>query len=317
MRTRSLLERLFAHWPAKILSIAAAIVLFLFNRVGTLDERFFSVPLRVLHAPNYVPAAPYPRTVRVRVRGSEEEIWISEDAIEAVADFTEHDREGVFREPVEIQTRGNALGASLEIQIEPMEVTIQLEEKTTKSLEVFPTLKGFPAQGYELTQYFLSPSSVEVEGPRSKVQNLRVVHTEKVDLTGRNESFTIRVRLVQPDPLVTFLGGDVVEFRGMVQESIVVKTFEEVDVITFDLSPGLEIVGRLPTGRVRLQGTQAQLETLRPGRIRILVDCSDITAPGRYSIPARPDAPRGMLVLDFEPIDVTIVVDAVATEEGE
>jgi YbbR domain-containing protein len=316
LRTRSLLERLFAHWPAKILSIAAAIVLFLFNRVGTLDERFFSVPLRVLHAPNYVPAAPYPRSVRVRVRGPEEEIWISEDAIEAVADFTEHDREGVFREPVEIQTQGNALDASLEIQIEPLEVTVQLEEKITKSLEVFPTLTGFPAQGYELTQYFLSPSSVEVEGPRSKVQNLRVVHTEEVDLTGRKESFTIRVRLVQPDPFVSFLGGDVVEFRGMIQESIVVKTFEDVDVVAFDLAAGLEIVGQLPTGTVRVQGTQAQLEALRPGQIRLLVDCSDITSRGRYSIPARPDVPRGILVLDFEPLDVSIDVESVTAEEG-
>jgi YbbR domain-containing protein len=167
-----------------------------------------------------------------------------------------------------------------------------------------------------LTQYFLSPSSVEVEGPRSKVQDLRVVHTEEVDLTGRQESFTVRVRLVQPDPFVTFLGGDVVEFRGMIQESIVVKAFEDVDIVAFDLAPGLEIVGQLPSGTVRVQGTQAQLETLRRGQIRLLVDCSDVTTQGRYVIPARPDVPRGILVLDYEPLEVTIDVEAVAAEEG-
>ena len=45
MNTRKFVDGILSDWPAKIISLAAAALLFLFYRVNTMDERFFSEPL--------------------------------------------------------------------------------------------------------------------------------------------------------------------------------------------------------------------------------------------------------------------------------
>jgi hypothetical protein len=74
LNSREFFARLLDNWPIKVLSIAAAILLFLFHRMGMLEERFFSVPLEVQVNEQLIPAETYPQTVRVTLRGRSEEI---------------------------------------------------------------------------------------------------------------------------------------------------------------------------------------------------------------------------------------------------
>ena len=41
MTVKKLTEKLLENWPAKIVCLALALLLFLFYRMSTLDERFF------------------------------------------------------------------------------------------------------------------------------------------------------------------------------------------------------------------------------------------------------------------------------------
>ena len=58
MNPRQLLERIAHNWPVKVLSVALAVLLFLFYRISSLEERFFSVPLDLRINENLVPAGP-------------------------------------------------------------------------------------------------------------------------------------------------------------------------------------------------------------------------------------------------------------------
>ncbi len=296
------------NWPIKIISLAAAILLFFFNNISRLEERFFSVPLTLRLNDNYVPASPYPNNIRVRLRGEEEAIFtILEEDIEAYADFSRFDREGEFKAPIEVEKKGSALDIEpLEIKVEPLEVTLILEEKLIKSAEVAPTLTGYLPTGYELGQYFLTPSYVEIEGPRSVVESLDSIMTEEIDLSGKTEDFSVRVRLVKPDPFIRIPGGEVVEFSALVEESIVLKTFEELGIITLDLLSELRPAEPLPSGSIRVQGTQTLLESVTGEDIRLTVDCSSITVPGTYTLSVRPDVPMGFLILRYEPTELQI-----------
>jgi hypothetical protein len=49
------------NWLAKVLSIALAIILFAFHRMGSLEDRFFSVPLNVELSSTLTPASSYTR----------------------------------------------------------------------------------------------------------------------------------------------------------------------------------------------------------------------------------------------------------------
>lgn len=47
MSGRGLLRGLLSDLPVKVICLTAAVILFLFHRVNTMTERFFSVPLSV------------------------------------------------------------------------------------------------------------------------------------------------------------------------------------------------------------------------------------------------------------------------------
>ena len=310
MKNNSLIDRLLKNWPVKVLALAAAVLLFFFNQLSRLEVRYFSVPLQIELPAGYVPAAAYPSKVRVTLRGESNAIFrVLEEDVQAYADFSSHHSEGIFQAPIKIRKRGTALSINpLEISVEPLTVTVNLERKVTKSVEVVPSLKGFPPPGYQLTKYSLKPSTVEVVGPRTHIDKLKSISTEDIDLTGRVADFTVQVRLALNDPLLHLPGGNVVEFRGIIQESVVLQTFDKVNVVVANLPPGLTVRGQLPTGTLRVQGKQVDLDAIRPEQLRLVIDASGITRPGTYTLPARPDLPPGILVLRYDPSRVTITV---------
>ncbi|MBT3274859.1 MAG: hypothetical protein HN368_17020, partial [Spirochaetales bacterium] len=91
MKAKTFFERLFANWIVKILSISVAVVLFLFQRLSSMEERFFSVPLQYSVDSNYIATDVSVGNVRVILRGSGDEIFlVLEDDIEAFADISKH-----------------------------------------------------------------------------------------------------------------------------------------------------------------------------------------------------------------------------------
>ena len=91
MKFRALVERSLHNWPVKIISIAAALLLFFFYRVSSLEERFFNVPLSLSFHENYIPAENVPKTVRIVIRGRDADIkLVLEDEIEASVDFSKY-----------------------------------------------------------------------------------------------------------------------------------------------------------------------------------------------------------------------------------
>lgn len=308
---KSKLRRLLRNWPAKVLSFVAALLLLVFHNITTLEERFFSVPLELRLSESLVPASNYPRQVRVRLRGDSEEVFrVVEENVVAYADFSGHTGEGEYRAPVRIaETEATARIDPLEISVEPQEISVFLEEKLVRSVEVEPNIAGAPPTGFELTNYQMNPSTVQVEGPESIVRELGTLETEEIEVAGKREDFTERVRIVRPDPLIQFPGGNVVEFRGFVEEAVVLTTFESVDVVLLGLLPEFELGSPLPTGSVRVQATQRRLEDLSAGDVQLTVDAGTISEAGSYELPVVPRVPQGVVVLRYEPTSVRIEVE--------
>lgn len=315
---KSNLKRLLRNWPAKVLSFVAALMLLVFHNITSLEERFFSVPLELRLSETLVPASNYPRQVRVRLRGDSEEVFrVVEENIVAFADFSEHTDEGEYRTAVRIaETEATARIDPLEISVEPQEISVVLEEKLVRSIEVEPALSGFPPSGFELTNYQMNPSTVQVEGPESIVGSLPELTTEEIDLAGKRDDFSERVRIVRPDPLILFPGGNVVEFRGFIEESVVLNTFEPVEVIVLGLAPELELASSLPNGLVRVQATQRALDESTATDVQLTVDASTLGEPGSYELRVVPQVPQGFVVLRYEPSTVQISVAAADGEQG-
>lgn len=303
-------DRFMHRWHIKIFSFLLAVVFFWFYRISSLDERFFSVPLRVDVNNSFMPAGDYPSHISVTLRGNSEDIFsVLEEDFSASVDFTHHGGEGTFREPIIIHRKGTSLAnRDMEIHIEPGDIVIIQEEKMTLTLPVDPALTGFPSLGYELSQYFVSPSSITVIGPKSIISSLESLTTESIDLSGKYEDFTAMSRLNYPSSLVRFPGGDVIEFRGVITESLLVKTIANLDITLLNYNKKFSIKETLPKGSITIKGNQGEIERLSQGEILLSVDCRSITSPGEYTLPVYPDIPGDSALLNWLPKEITIEV---------
>ncbi len=310
MKTDAFLLRLFRNWPAKILSLAVALLLLVFHDITRLEERFITVPLVVEQSAELVPASPWPRQVRLRLRGEGEYLFrVLDEDLTAHLDLQRFTTEGDFRVPVEVRRSGSAAEpGTLEITVEPETVVLTLEERMVKSVEVQPRTSGFVPGGFNLVQSVMTPSAVEVEGPRSIIEPLSVIYSEDVDLSTRREDFTERIRLVSPDPLIRFRGGDIVEYRGIVEEAVVLQTFDPVEMVISGLDPDFSLGQTLPPGLIRVQARQIDIEQLEPGDLQLSVEAVSLTEPGTFRVPVRPVVPPGFVVLRYEPTSVQVVI---------
>jgi len=219
MNSREFLIKITEKWHVKVLSVAAALLISLFYKMNTLETRLFSVPLRVESANTLVPASSYPQSVKIKLRGENNSIFpILEEDIEAYIDLSKYPGEETYRIPVQIRKKGSALGVEpLEITVEPVDILIKLEKKQIKSVNISPSFRGFPEEGYEMTSQLLIPSSVIAEGPRSSMEALYEINTGVIDLNGRYEDFSVMINLIVNDPLIITHGSKMIEYRATIQ----------------------------------------------------------------------------------------------------
>ncbi len=312
MKNRKLLDAVVHNWPVKVLSVAAALLLFSFNRMSTLEERFFSVPLRVSLDGALVPASSYPRMVRITLRGESNNVFpILEEDIEAYIDLSKYRNEGVYKAPVLVRKKGTAAGVDpLEVHVDPLEVAVALEEKSTKIVPVTPSFRGYLEPGYELASYVLEPSQTEISGPAGLVSRVMDVTTESIELSGRKENFEAAVKIVNREPLLSIEGVSRVQFRGKIQQSVMIRTLEKLPVVISGLPQGFIARPQVKFGSIKLEGSQNDLEGYTPDASLLSIDCSGVDSPGLYILPMQVSAPPNFTVIRFDPAEIAVEVEA-------
>ncbi len=308
MSGRGFLRSLLSDLPVKVICLTAAVILFLFHRVNTMTERFFSVPLEVSTPPGLAIGSAYPKTVRITLRGTEDAIYpILEEDIQADADLDNHKSPGNFRVPVRLTRRGTAANVEpLEVKVDPAELTFTLEPLAERKVTVEPDLRGAPTYGYQVVQSSVAPESVLVRGARSRVQALSSLSTEEIDLSGHAASFSQRVKVLSPNSLVRIAGDAAVDFHAIIQESVISRAFDSVPMLATGIPAHLALHSTLPLGTVTIQGTQLALDTVQADQVKLVVDFSTLHRAGQYTLHPRPEGPPGFTVLDWSPREVTV-----------
>jgi len=223
-----LLAKITEKWPVKVLSLAAALIIFVFYRLNNLETRFFSVPLVIETNETLIPATTFASAVRISIRGEAEGIQpILEEDIVAYIDLGRYTSEGIYRVPVQLRKKGSALGVEpLEISVIPIEIPILLEQKVTRNVSVTPVIIGTVAEGFELTYQAIIPASIVAEGPRSILESMEF-NTETINLDRRYDDFSIMVNIINDNPFVSVQGSSLLEFRGSISQIVHEETEDE------------------------------------------------------------------------------------------
>lgn len=292
-----------------MLSIALALVLFIFHRMSTLEERFFAAPLQMELEPNIVPASVYPRMIRLSIRGEAASIRsLAEEDIEPYIDLTGKGR-GIYRAPVQFRKKGTAQGLEpLEIRVDPLEISLTLDNKVSKYVPVKANTRGSVKQGYELVGFTLNPAQVILDGPSDVMSGIAELTTDMIELEGRSDAFSIMVTILNQNPLVSIRGTAMTEFQGSIKQIIGLGNFDDLPITVKGLQERFVADWEIKTGMVRLGGNQQELELYSPPDDMLILDCSAITQPGTYTVPVSVDLAPGFSLLRREPEQVTVQI---------
>jgi YbbR domain-containing protein len=303
---RSLREAVQRHPGLKILSLVLAFFLWFSINVSERDaERIVELPVSVRRlSPGLIvtnlPAKPVvftlrgPRTILDGVE--ERKVRVALDLTTVVPGETRVELNGDMLRP-ELPRRLKVL------RVEPARLKLRVERLVRRRLPVRADLAGMPALGYTVAESTVAPSQVEVIGPASKVDELKEITTETVDLRGASET-------IQRDALLSW-AGDFVSFSP--EHVTVTVTFEEVMVSRDFKRVDVRIVNAA-AGSARVTPSQVDLTVRGPQRLlhnyrvpdgAVTVDAAGLAA-GAHRVRARVDLPPALEVTRRQPELLTL-----------
>lgn len=286
MKKHKFYEKMKKNWHIKIACLIIAIFISFFHKNMTLSTRSLMVPLQVKNEGTMIPASYCPPQVSVSIRGNAEEInQIIPTAITAYLNIDYFSQPGKYDIPVQIELDSALLAIEpLEVTVKPGFITMDVAAKVTQYVPVEPNFAGSVAEGYEITDIKVSPSSIELFGAETLVKSLKTVATEKIDVEGKNASFKKDCAVEQLNELISYNTKNVtvevtvdpiVVTRDFIGQQVYLKGlnskfYAEMEPLQIDYS---------------VSGDKIPLENFIATYYTAQIDCSKITKPGMYQIP--------------------------------
>ena len=311
MDYKKILARMTEKWPAKVLSVVAAIFLFAFHRMGDLQERHFSVPLHLEIDASLIPGSSFPQNIRITLRGDNKIFQVSEADIEAHLDLSKHLEPGLYKGSVQIVRKGNAAETEImEIAANPEEISLELDTRMSKTVPLSPQFQGYLEPGYEMVSYFLEPNQAVIDGPMKLVTGVSELATDSIELGSRNSDFAVRVQIINPNRLLIIRGDGTAEFKGFIKELILIKSFENIPIQVKGLGGNLEASLDPLSASIKIQGVQSLLDSVagEADALVLSVDCSGINGTGSFELPLLVTVKDGLSVERREPETVKAVI---------
>jgi YbbR domain-containing protein len=199
---QTLKEFLTHNWPAKVFSLALAMMLWIAIAGQSNSEIGMNIPLEYRNIPSKLEVVgDTTNTVEVRLRGSSTLIReISPRDVSAMLDLSTV-RPG--EKIVQLTNQNVRVPFGVEVvRVNPSQVRLDLENTVSKTLPVVVQLDGETAPGFEITGTSVTPQSVEVEGPESKMRVVETMPTATINVDDRKTSFAGPIDLDLPDPML-------------------------------------------------------------------------------------------------------------------
>lgn len=191
--------------------------------------------------------------------------------------------------------------------INPDEVRLSLDilpQAKLHILNVQPTLRDQPADGYRVINVLIQPSTISVSKELAKsVGNITSVKTEPISLSGKTDTFSATVRIILPEGIPP----------GNPDRATVTVEIQKREQLSAFLP--LEIRGRDPNLTYEIDpdkvsvsskdGSLPRQELL--GKIKLIIDVNGL-GPGIYSVSPQLVRSEDVPAISFHPETVKVVV---------
>lgn len=168
-------------------------------------ERKFAAPLSLVGIrPTFIITTPVPDTVSVRLRGRSSDLrTVLSQSLEVPIDLTWVARPG--KATITLYPQALRLNVPEDIEvlsIEPNKFEFTVEQLRQRAVPIRPFVYGEVPAGYLAEKPVLAPDRALVSGPESQVLAMSEVSTERINMSGRTETFVQRVTILSDSQLV-------------------------------------------------------------------------------------------------------------------
>ena len=218
------------NWTLKIISLALALLLWTFIMGEQRLEVGYPVPLELQSLPKGLMVAnEVPSLIDVRVSGPRTLLSkISPNDISIVVDLS--DLKPGLTTFKRLEERLNLPSGLRVTRLSPSFIDLKLERIKQKLVPIKVILSGKPLPGFKVGKVRAVPDEVLVEGAESELKNVSEVTTEKVNLEGVNEGFSLIVPLVHRGIYTHFKDEKTTEVQVEIEPIEVLPPVEKSDV---------------------------------------------------------------------------------------
>ena len=195
------LRKLFLNYQIKLFILAFAVLLWFYV---SLEETYeYTIPVRIVPTnvrSNYLIANNYPKEALVKFRGKGKSLFALKSSDRKIQlNLSHFRRRAIFRLRPELVEIPPTLSVEIVQIIRPDTVIFKLERKMEKDLRVIPNISASLEPGYIIVGAIKTePVTVHVSGPKSVVDTMKVIYTQKLFFNHVKSAISGTVRVESP-----------------------------------------------------------------------------------------------------------------------
>ena len=196
------------------------------------------------------------------------------------------------------------------VSVNPSRITAEVDRLTDKVLPIKVLTWGRPRLGYRVSSKTAMPPEVRVPGPESLLKKMQAIKTRPIQVTGRSNSFDIKVDLepvgsysparLEPVEVSVEIKTDL--RRSKLEDIFIAVLKDKRQTQQIDIDPSRVIV--------YLKGTGTIIDSLAPADVKAYVDVIGL-APGGYELPLQCKLPSGVALERTVPETIKVTLGRV------
>lgn len=313
MKVNQLVEKLLDKWPVKIICFVIAVFLYLAHQIYSVEKKTFVIPVTVIQNGSVMNIDQKRTNVNVTVKTSSQDInSIHNNSFRAsvnIAGISDIPENGICSVPVLLDVDDSVLILdSLEIQIKPERIELQIEKKDLKPMRIQPLLSGDVEHGYIVDSVDIDPPFVDVLGPSSIIKNTQYIYSDSINIEGLKQTKKFNVYYTEINQLLTVENKGPYSITVNLSPEMIDKKYANVPVSIKGLSENFDTKKSF-TSDIRLNGTVLFLENYKIPKSAISIDCSGINEVGTYTVNVMYDFPNNVKLVEssLDKVEIEII----------
>ena len=316
---KRLIDSLLENWIAKVVSLLIAIILYILYQAIQIDKKTISIPLKIQEDGLVMHVGNVPNSLPLQIRTNETIMnMINASDFEGVVDISYITEPGTYDLPVQINLSEKIQELDpLELILKKSEITLNVDKRITKYVALSPSVVGEVAHGYSIDQITISPSTVEISGPKKIVDAIDSIPTTRINVSNAENNFSVETECQLQNKLITINDKETFTATISLAADIMEKTFNDIKIEVLGLSPALFLEGSLPDISITLSGEVPLLEKFNfAGRVAF-INLRDFTEGGVYDVPVRYNVPAAFSIVSKSLDTVAVLLEEVPVQDEE